>query len=79
MPDLRRSAALTDRNAWLAILHDGALEPNGMISWKKAMSKEDMNKVRGYVSQQARAQQAKGDPAPTRDLERQMAAISADQ
>ncbi len=54
LPDLRRSSALTDAATWKAITIDGALEPLGMISFRKWYSPEQMESVRAYVAHKAR-------------------------
>ena len=54
LPDLRRSAALSDAAAWQTIVHDGALQDNGMIGFKAYMSREDIEAIRGYVGVQAK-------------------------
>ena len=53
-PDLRRSAALSDAATWRAITIDGALEPLGMISFRKWYSPEQMESVRAYVALKAK-------------------------
>jgi alcohol dehydrogenase (cytochrome c)/quinohemoprotein ethanol dehydrogenase len=52
-PDLRYSAALDSEAALDAIVLEGALTKNGMVSFKKALSKEDVNAVRAYMAQRA--------------------------
>ena len=54
VPDLRRSAALADRDAWRAIVIDGVLEPRGMVSWSKFISPEGAEAIRAYVAEEAR-------------------------
>lgn len=54
LPDLRRSGALADAEAWKAIVHDGALKANGMISFAKWYSPAQLESVRAYVGEQAR-------------------------
>jgi quinohemoprotein ethanol dehydrogenase len=53
IPDLRRSAVLTDKDTWQAIVHDGALADNGMVAWGPHLSREQVEEVRAYVSAQA--------------------------
>lgn len=57
IPDLRRSAAVTDRAVWDAIVVEGMLTPNGMISFRDRLSAADIEAVRGYISSQARTLQ----------------------
>ena len=54
VPDLRRSAALGDKEAWHAIVMGGALEKQGMISWSKLISADDAEAIRAYVGDEAR-------------------------
>jgi quinohemoprotein ethanol dehydrogenase len=54
IPDLRRSGALPDEHAWKAIVIDGALEPAGMISWRRFISPSDAENIRAYVASEAR-------------------------
>ena len=54
VPDLRRSAALADRDAWNAIVIGGALERQGMISWAKYLTPDAAESIRGYVADEAR-------------------------
>ena len=55
LPDLRRSAALADVGLWRAILIDGALEANGMASFRTKISPEDIEAVRAYINGEAKA------------------------
>ena len=54
LPDLRRSAALTDKDGWQAIVHDGLLQPQGMVAFGKWFSKDEIESVRAYVGVQAK-------------------------
>ncbi|MEN7537914.1 PQQ-dependent dehydrogenase, methanol/ethanol family [Aurantiacibacter flavus] len=49
LPDLRRSAALNSADTWQAIVHDGALELNGMVSFADSLSRERIEGIRQYV------------------------------
>ncbi len=49
LPDLRRSGALQNRDAWLAVVHDGILSANGMASFAGSLTKEEMDAIREYV------------------------------
>lgn len=53
LPDLRRSAALSDKNTWRAILIDGVLEPQGMISFAPWLSEKQVEDIRAYVAHKA--------------------------
>ncbi|HTW37764.1 MAG TPA: PQQ-dependent dehydrogenase, methanol/ethanol family [Steroidobacteraceae bacterium] len=55
IPDLRRSPVLTDPSAWQAIVMDGALADHGMVGWRRFMSPAQVEAVRAYVGEQARA------------------------
>ena len=67
VPDLRRSTALSERETWKAIVHDGALEANGMIGWSKFLDEAQIEDIRGFVSSKAQVLKASGDPAPSRN------------
>jgi quinohemoprotein ethanol dehydrogenase len=54
LPDLRRSAALSNRAAWNAILMDGALESAGMVSFKRWLTPEQIEDIRAYVAFKAK-------------------------
>jgi quinohemoprotein ethanol dehydrogenase len=54
LPDLRRSLALSDRAAWSAIVSDGALESQGMVSFKSWLSSEQVEDIRAYVALKAK-------------------------
>jgi quinohemoprotein ethanol dehydrogenase len=59
VPDLRRSAAITDKDAWQAIVIGGALEKQGMISWKKLITPAEAEAIRTYVLDEASQLQQK--------------------
>jgi quinohemoprotein ethanol dehydrogenase len=63
LPDLRRSAALADRAAWSAIVHDGVLESKGMVSFKAWLSPTQIEDIRAYVALKATI--AADHPDPT--------------
>ena len=54
VPDLRRSAALSDKDGWQAIVHTGLLQPQGMVGFDKWFSKDEIEAIRGYVGVQAK-------------------------
>jgi quinohemoprotein ethanol dehydrogenase len=54
IPDLRRSAALSNPALWKNIVIDGALEANGMIGWSQFLLPEEAETIRAYVAAQAR-------------------------
>src|SRR5690606_7124806 len=56
VPDLRRSAIMTDSNAWSSVVLDGALSATGMISFKDKLTAAQAENIRVYVQAQARKQ-----------------------
>jgi quinohemoprotein ethanol dehydrogenase len=61
-PDLRYSGALNSSGAFKAIVIDGALSQNGMVSFAKGITVDDAEAVRAYVV--ARSIEAKNSPPP---------------
>jgi quinohemoprotein ethanol dehydrogenase len=59
-PDLRYAGALWSADAFKGIVIDGALEPNGMVSFRKVLQPQDAEAIRAYVVRLA--QQAKKAP-----------------
>lgn len=55
LPDLRRSAALADRDTWKAIVIDGMLSDRGMASFRKVLPPDDVESVRSYVADKSKA------------------------
>jgi alcohol dehydrogenase (cytochrome c)/quinohemoprotein ethanol dehydrogenase len=53
LPDLRRSAALENQETWQTIVHDGALTPNGMVSFAPSLSRQRIEAIRQYVIKRA--------------------------
>lgn len=49
LPDLRRSGALGNKAAWQAVVQDGALKDNGMVSFAGSLSPEESDAIREYV------------------------------
>jgi mono/diheme cytochrome c family protein len=52
-PDLRYAGALHSPDAFKAIVIDGALEPNGMVSFRKVLKPADAEAIRAYVTKLA--------------------------
>ena len=52
-PDLRYSAALNSPDVFNSIVIDGALTANGMVSFKTALSPEQVEAVRAYIVSRA--------------------------
>jgi quinohemoprotein ethanol dehydrogenase len=48
-PDLRYSAALNSPDLFHSIVIDGVLSANGMVSFKKALTEDDVVAIRAYV------------------------------
>ncbi|MGZ3245564.1 MAG: PQQ-dependent dehydrogenase, methanol/ethanol family [Croceibacterium sp.] len=61
-PNLFRSQVAANRQAWQAVVHDGALANDGMISFAPWLSAEQVEDIRGYVLGEA-ARLTK-EPAP---------------
>jgi quinohemoprotein ethanol dehydrogenase len=55
LPDLRRSAALTDKAAWNQIVIGGVLSSQGMASFAHWLKPEEVESIRAYVAEDARA------------------------
>jgi quinohemoprotein ethanol dehydrogenase len=58
LPDLRYSAALSNPATWQSIVHDGALQGNGMISFSQALTPPEIESIRAYVIHRAHEQMA---------------------
>ncbi len=58
VPDLRRSAALTEPQLWRSVVLDGALAARGMIGWSRFLTPAQADAIRVYVGEQARALQS---------------------
>lgn len=63
VPDLRRSAALSDAAVWREIVLGGLLADNGMVSFAKALKPEDSEAIRGYVAREAVLLKREGESA----------------
>jgi len=53
LPDLRYSPAASSAELWRSIVHDGALQGRGMVSFASQMSEADIETIRGYVNYRA--------------------------
>jgi quinohemoprotein ethanol dehydrogenase len=53
VPDLRRSAVLTNAVQWKSIVIDGVLSERGMVSFSRSMTARDAEAVRAYVSRKS--------------------------
>jgi quinohemoprotein ethanol dehydrogenase len=61
-PDLRYAGALWSPEAFKAIVIDGGLQANGMVSFREALTTQDAEAIRAYVVHLAN--QAKKEPPP---------------
>jgi quinohemoprotein ethanol dehydrogenase len=59
-PDLRYAGPLWSAEAFKAIVIDGVLQPNGMVSFRQVLTPEDAESIRAYVVHIAN--QAKASP-----------------
>lgn len=57
IPDLRRSLLLTSKVSWDEVVLNGALTDRGMIGWSKILNATQVDQVRAYVGEMARALQ----------------------
>lgn len=57
-PDLRHSAAIGNADAVRSVVIDGALEHNGMVSFKEVVSAADAEAIRQYVLKRANEDKA---------------------
>ncbi|MEL7028393.1 MAG: PQQ-dependent dehydrogenase, methanol/ethanol family [Pseudomonadota bacterium] len=55
LPDLRWSGYLQDAEAWSVVVGDGALAQRGMIGFSAELSAGDIEAIRAYVAERARA------------------------
>jgi quinohemoprotein ethanol dehydrogenase len=65
LPDLRRSPITADKDAWKAVLIDGALTDNGMVSFADKLSPADAEAIRAWAGTEAKklaANQRAGRP-----------------
>ncbi len=58
LPDLRRSGTLGNAQSWAAVVHDGILKDNGMVSFADSMSREEIEAIRAYVIHRANEDKA---------------------
>ncbi|WP_338466660.1 PQQ-dependent dehydrogenase, methanol/ethanol family [Novosphingobium sp. ZN18A2] len=60
-PDLRHSGAIGSLDVMKAIVIDGQLHENGMVSFKSALNEKDVDDIRLYVIKRANEDKALGD------------------
>lgn len=70
LPDLRRSAVLSDRVTWKQIVIDGARTQNGMVSFAKWLTPDDAEAIRAYIASEAHALKMKENSASSRPNEK---------
>ncbi|AWW72944.1 PQQ-dependent dehydrogenase, methanol/ethanol family [Erythrobacter sp. KY5] len=58
LPDLRRSGTLGNARSWEAVVHEGILKDNGMVSFADSLSKEEVQAIRAYVIARANEDKA---------------------
>jgi alcohol dehydrogenase (cytochrome c)/quinohemoprotein ethanol dehydrogenase len=63
IPDLRSSAMLQNNEVFKAIVIDGALSENGMLSFKSVLAPEDAEAIRAHITKIANEQKANPRPA----------------
>ena len=52
-PDLRHSAMMTNKDAWWAVVGEGALSANGMVSFEADFNEDEIEAIRAYVLSRA--------------------------
>ncbi|HKX79884.1 MAG TPA: cytochrome c, partial [Novosphingobium sp.] len=57
LPDLRRSPMIATREAFAAVVLEGALEDNGMASFKRFMQPPEVEDIRAYLVKRGKARQ----------------------
>ena len=56
LPDLRKSMLIEDRQAFDAVVADGALADNGMVGFRDKLPAEDIEAIRAYLQERSAAQ-----------------------
>jgi alcohol dehydrogenase (cytochrome c)/quinohemoprotein ethanol dehydrogenase len=59
LPDLRYSPALSNAKTWNQIVHDGALQTQGMVSFASVLSQADLDAIHAYIVARATEDAAK--------------------
>ncbi len=72
IPDLRRSGVLPDAAAWHEVVLGGALAHEGMVSWRKFLTADDVEQIRDYVESESRAAVKGRKPAAQRSATEQI-------
>ncbi|MHA6332650.1 PQQ-dependent dehydrogenase, methanol/ethanol family [Qipengyuania sp. CAU 1752] len=63
LPDLRRSATLANKQAFMAVVHQGILKDRGMVSFAGSLSEKEIDAIREYVIRRANEDKAIEPPA----------------
>lgn len=63
IPDLRHSGALSNAQTWRAVVIDGVLAQNGMVSWRRVMNGAQADAIRHYVIARANEDRNLASPA----------------
>ena len=61
LPDLRRSALLSDGAAWSSVVREGALRSRGMVSFGSVLDSGQADAIRLYIIKRANEDKALGD------------------
>ena len=60
LPDLRRSGTLSNKAAWQAVVQEGILKDNGMVSFATSLEPEESDAIREFVIFRANEDKAAG-------------------
>ena len=60
LPDLRRSGTLSNAASWQAVVRDGILADQGMVSFAESLSEQEADAIRAYVIHRANEDKAGG-------------------
>jgi len=69
LPNLARSPAILSRDGFSAIVLGGALKERGMASFARFLKPEEVEDVRAFLLQQAKADAAAAAPKPPQELD----------
>ncbi|MFM7403448.1 MAG: PQQ-dependent dehydrogenase, methanol/ethanol family, partial [Erythrobacter sp.] len=58
LPDLRHAGSLESAQTWSAVVHDGVLKDNGMVSFAGSLTKPEIEAIRAYVIKRANEDKA---------------------
>jgi quinohemoprotein ethanol dehydrogenase len=70
LPDLRRSGAISQANAFKTIVLEGALESQGMASFRGYLSGQEAEAIRAYLNSEAAAMLARQETPSERNARR---------